>query len=435
LLGSLPRGTDRAPLRGIFIVSARGSARLWRIAGFGREAFVGCIEPRIDDDAERLEDPNGEERGEHGGEPLEMVTSKLSLLVVVGVALGALASVPPDAVVEVVRPECVHCVAPFILADLQLLDGGSAWATGHYVTPGNSGVGESVLLMTDDRGRSWRQVPLAFQQHQTPAFYVLDPRQAWVSLVDMDTGDGFVTYTGNGGSTWRPIRNSVGPFQVLQFLDELHGYAVSYRLGAGCNFASTTDGGRQWSLRSIPVEFVDRLRFADQRLGWIVGTGKQGRKTGVSILRTNDGGSTWRVATLEEGREVTVRDFEWADRDRGFLVVASSAAEGKGKVFTTADSGVTWVSWEREPFNRGEWSIEQIRFISPKRGVMVGKKGERPYLGWTDDSGLSWHEQPLAGAATSCAAGGRMVWCIAGKDLLRISIGSVLRPSRAGVPD
>lgn len=348
--------------------------------------------------------------------------SRFSLLgfAAIAVAIGRL-SMSPGVVVEVVHPECVHCDAAFLLADLQLIDAGRALAAGHHVAKGNSGAGESALLRTDDGGRSWRQLPLAFQQHEPPPFFVLNAMQAWASFVDMETGDSIVTHTSDGGNTWKPNKTDDGSFQALQFLDELRGYAVSYRLGEGCNFAATTDGGVHWGLRPIAVQFVERLHFVNQQVGWIVGIGSPNRKTGVTVLRTSDGGSTWTAATLEGGREVAVRDFEWADRDRGFLVV-SSVTEGKREVFATGDGGATWLPWQREPFGRGGWAIDQIRFVSPELGIAVGRKGGHPYLGWTDDSGLNWREQELGQPATSCAAVGRTVWCIAGSDLLRISL-------------
>ena len=140
----------------------------------------------------------------------------------------------------------------------------------------------SALFRTDDGGRSWRELANVDMDAQgsVQSIVFLNRRTGW----GIDPRQQDLVQTEDGGETWT-LKLSSGEFswRSLYFLDEQRGWAV------GSGIAYTSDGGTTWSYQLQPnltTGHLESIIFTDAKHGWAAGSDV--------ILRTNDGGKTWR---------------------------------------------------------------------------------------------------------------------------------------------
>ena len=108
---------------------------------------------------------------------------------------------------------------------------------------------------------------------------------------------------------WRIVSQQglghAGPFNSIILFDELNGFALT-----ALGLASTTDGGTNWTwLLESGNRGLYSMRFVDRQTGWIVGAESKPsegdsavgfRNRSPFILKTEDGGKTWRHIDLEQ---------------------------------------------------------------------------------------------------------------------------------------
>jgi photosystem II stability/assembly factor-like uncharacterized protein len=220
------------------------------------------------------------------------------------------------------------------LAEIQMLDDRLGWA-----------IGPSSVLRTDDGGETWRVLVRNSSESgylTGHAIHFVDRKRGW--LIG-HTGE--VMRSDDGGLEWErvPVPIPEGEHPTLwdvTFVDPLHGWIVGER----GTVLHTDDGGITWvrQERGVPIvrlipqgeprrprEVVpeletepDRLtlsavRFFDASHGWAVGYYADVAES--VVLRTDDGGATWRVERVQPGtllRSLFVLDrrHAWAAGDR-----------------------------------------------------------------------------------------------------------------------
>jgi photosystem II stability/assembly factor-like uncharacterized protein len=209
------------------------------------------------------------------------------------------------------------------------------------------------ILETTNGGQTWERLPSGVDS----ALYTIrftDAQHAWI------TGqDGVILHTEDGGKSWQKqeshavFKDRDGSAQDLYLfglhaIDNDHAWAVGDR----SILTSTSDGGRTWRARTVPMEidlsggqslasadpiFYD-VTFTDLEQGWIVGEfGK--------IMHTADGGETWheQEKTLMEGTGIfdlldlpTLYGVHMIDTQRGL------ATGIEGRIARTNDGGQRW---------------------------------------------------------------------------------------------
>jgi len=209
------------------------------------------------------------------------------------------------------------------------------------------------MLETRDAGRNWT----VLQSGTDVALYgvrMVDDNHGWVV-----GQDGLILVTSDGGKTWSKQESNAtfeeGDGTVkraylfnIDAVDAQNAWAVGDR----SMLVSTSDGGQTWRARKVPMEgdlsggqslaaadpiFYD-VKFLDSKNGWIVGEfGK--------ILRTQDGGETWKEQTksLLEGTEF----FDLLDLPTlfGLDAVTNEKAVAAGleaHIARTSDGGAKW---------------------------------------------------------------------------------------------
>jgi photosystem II stability/assembly factor-like uncharacterized protein len=123
----------------------------------------------------------------------------------------------------------------------------------------------------------------------------------------------------------------------------------------------------------------------NDRVAWA--SGSQG-----TILRTIDGGTTWRTLTIPGSETLDFRDIDAIDENIAYVL-----SIGKGdasRIYKTIDAGASWV---QQFINRDDKAFyDAMAFWDAKRGIVVSDSidGQFMILG-TTDGGNSWTRVPI----------------------------------------
>jgi photosystem II stability/assembly factor-like uncharacterized protein len=128
-----------------------------------------------------------------------------------------------------------------------------------------------------------------------------------------------IVATVDGGRTWRLERYTSHRVHEVQFPTAQIGFALSRR-----GVLATTDGGVRWTHRGLRTTLA-QVDFLNRRVGW----GLAEAAGGLHVVRTRDGGRTWKDRGVR-GHSVcfTTPAIGWVGQGR--------------KVLFTDDGGATW---------------------------------------------------------------------------------------------
>ncbi|HWZ59039.1 MAG TPA: M1 family aminopeptidase [Gemmatimonadaceae bacterium] len=158
--------------------------------------------------------------------------------------------------------------------------------------------------------------------------------------------------------------------------------------------------------------------------------------THATILRSVDGGATWRVGAIREAGSRDIRDIEAVSGTTAYAMVA---AQDTGQIYKTTDAGRTW-TLQYTDTRRGVF-LDGFAFWGARHGIVFGDPiGGRWLLGQTTD-GTHWGpvadgvpradsgEAGFAASGTSIAVEPRgQVWIATGGD----SVGRVFHARHIG---
>ncbi|MGD9631092.1 MAG: WD40/YVTN/BNR-like repeat-containing protein [Pyrinomonadaceae bacterium] len=146
---------------------------------------------------------------------------------------------------------------------------------------------------------------------------------------------------------------------------------------------ATNDGAKTWNERGhVPqsTEFsrIDRIRFANEKVGWVT--------SGRSVFRTSDEGRTWKrfdVPNKDSASQMIVVD------ESEFWCVTYG-----GLVFHTPDGGDTWKSSDLPGAQRNETYPRAIARDELGQ-IWAGNSFSEPVLYVSSDEGVTWRERRL----------------------------------------
>ncbi|HEV7397122.1 MAG TPA: YCF48-related protein [Pyrinomonadaceae bacterium] len=240
-----------------------------------------------------------------------------------------------------------------------------------------------------------------------------------------------VLRTSDGGATWQKLVVSTDrlDFRDIDAIDERIAYVLSIGNGAASRIYKTTDAGRTWNLQFQATDekvFLDAMSFWDEDHGLVIGDAVDGQ---FYILRTENGGRTWaRVppaglpAALENEGAFAASGTNIAAFGKAHAWIGTGAAN-KARVLRTTDGGRSWKIAEAPIVSGASAGIFSIAFRDAKHGVVVGgdykkEKESGNNLALTSDGGVTWTlgsglsgfrsavaYQPRVGAATLIAVG------------------------------
>lgn len=223
---------------------------------------------------------------------------------------------------------------------------------------------------------------------------------AWVSGTKGTFGR-----TADGGKTWSV--GTVPDTEKLDFRDvEAFGETTAYLMSIGAGPASriykTTDGGKTWTLQfqnADPDAFYDAMAFWDDKNGLALSDPVRGQ---FQLLATSDGGASWKLVPAKDRPAALPNEGAFAasgsclvthgERDVWFATGGAKAA----RVFHSGDRGRTWTVTET-PILAGADSagIFSLAFRDGKQGMIVGGDYRKPNdtgatAAMTADGGKTW---------------------------------------------
>jgi len=233
---------------------------------------------------------------------------------------------------------------------------------------------------------------------------VVGEKIAWVSGTKGTFGR-----TTDGGKNWSV--GTVPDAEKLDFRDveafgESTAYLMSAAPGDGSRIYKTTDGGKNWTLQfknAQPKAFFDAIAFWDETHGIAFSDPVDGR---FLFVRTDDGGKNWKplpeksrpVALAKEGA-FAASGTCLVTRDKSDVWFCTGGAK-VARVFHSSDRGDTWTVSET-PLLAGVESAGafSLAFRDKDHGVIVGGDYKKPddtasTVATTADGGRTW--KPVA---------------------------------------
>ena len=143
----------------------------------------------------------------------------------------------------------------------------------------------------------------------------------------------------------------------------------------------------QWS--SLTTGVTARLRgvsAVNDQVVWASGTSG-------TVIRTADGGKTWRTLTVPSAEKLDFRDVDAIDERTAFVL--SIGPGEQSRIFKTGDAGANWV----EQFvNRDPKAFFEARAVwDAKRGVAVSVSVDGQFvILTTGDGGTTWTRVPAS---------------------------------------
>jgi photosystem II stability/assembly factor-like uncharacterized protein len=132
---------------------------------------------------------------------------------------------------------------------------------------------------------------------------------------------------------------------------------------------------------------MDRLRgisAVSERVAWASGANG-------TVLRTDDGGTTWRRLTIPDSGQLDFRDIDAIDASAAFVL--SIGPSEASRIFRTTDAGVTW---ELQFTNRDPKAFfDAMAFWDADRGVAFSDSVDgRFVILTTENGGRTWTRVP-----------------------------------------
>lgn len=297
-------------------------------------------------------------------------------------------------------------------------------------TTGFYGTGAGDLFRTEDSGASWTKV---WSQKGTfiRALGFIDSRRGFLGNV----GDVYPNVTDktplyetrDGGRSWTPVKLgnvSVAGICAIDVLKtrsidqgNLRDHAIIHaagRVNGPAYLLRSVDGGDSWSTIDLTAQagMILDVKFLDINTGFVF-AGSKGdiRESEALILKTRDGGKSWREVYRSGRRLENSWKGSFADARTGYATVQTyDPQRAQQVVVKTVDGGE---HWSELPLVQNAKAREfGIGFATARTGWVGTAAGGFV----TYDGGASWAPAPLAPAAnkirTRAADGTPMIYAI-----------------------
>jgi photosystem II stability/assembly factor-like uncharacterized protein len=246
------------------------------------------------------------------------------------------------------------------------------------------------IMHSSDGGRSWQVQARGLGVVRSVDF--IDRKRGFAGTLA-----GTLYATIDGGVTWTNITAKLGASPkgfcgITHVGNTVH--AVGRYVGGAADYYMSQDGGQTWhyrDLRGLAQGLVD-VSFMTPSVGLIGGMAKSSKPNegGAIILRTTDGGRSWR----ETYRDTSGRGFVW----KFFLVssrivyAALQSQDGTYRVAKSTDAGGHWRTLIVATGQARGFGVQAVGFLDANTG-WIGGFFRGMYS--TADGGETWAYIPL----------------------------------------
>lgn len=299
------------------------------------------------------------------------------------------------------------------------------------------------LWVTTDGGTTWNERNQSLKMDPADfCFFSTKIGIATVKAVDGSINDDIYRTT-DGGITWNPVKTTPNiSISGISLADTKTGYAVgevavnpSDKTSLKIVVLKTDDAGATWKSTDLPVSSISSegkeshfIYFLNNKTGWIIKSNPYTDASRSDLLRTTDGGKTWkktwssdetgvsRIGFFDENTGVVLpglwflipKIYRTADGGNNFTQLANGlesnfttlsfpdvktgfAANNKG-VIKTVDGGYTWKQSLEAKFSY----FEQITFFNLNEGLVILRDEEGGgNIYKTANGGDTWASSPL----------------------------------------
>jgi photosystem II stability/assembly factor-like uncharacterized protein len=274
---------------------------------------------------------------------------------------------------------------------MALVGPGQGWVTRSRTDYMDLNLQPNELLHTSDSGGSWETLSV-----DGGLVDFVNDKIGWV------VGYKVISKTCDGGKTWTYRQSDEAcDFLEISVVSEKEAWAISKgrkwpEPAIPDALLHTTDGGASWTEVALPnmstsdVSF-DGLFFLDRNHGWVICSPIIRDRIALAtiwrqliILRTEDGGKTFKVADLPKVRPAPVIPYRlyFSNPVEGWATVGDSSA------LHTTDGGRTWKLVELiVDSHKNDIGIVDFSFPTPLEGWAVGEGGSALH---TQDGGKTW---------------------------------------------
>jgi photosystem II stability/assembly factor-like uncharacterized protein len=288
--------------------------------------------------------------------------------------------------------------------DFYFLNPQEGWAINpdySYLTPRQL----ARVMHTTDGGQSWETL-LDSSETFIRSVGFADAQTGWFgNLGEITTDTNFLYATVDGGHTWSPVNNVVGPRPKgicgISVVTDSVTYAYGRYSSPGI-ILKTTDKGTSWvsqSLDSLADALVDGWFFGPDT-GFVIGAIGMPRQ--AVVIGTVDGGASWQLQHAGSRLDEIGWKIFFPSRQVGYVAVEGNldhvgVPPDTTWIFKTTDGGQTWV--EKPMRTNGFYYLQGIGFINDSVG-WVGGDCCNPVCFKTQDGGDSWQQEFGLGVPT-----------------------------------
>jgi photosystem II stability/assembly factor-like uncharacterized protein len=219
----------------------------------------------------------------------------------------------------------------------------------------------TIILNTFDEGNSWKNEVFDGQDVFLNSIYFVDSLNGWI-------GGNYsgILYTTDGGQIWNQAAiDSFSGFPIYNFVfaNKNYGFASGGSIDFMGVIYKTTDGGQNWTGKSVAADPIQKIYFLDSIN--IVGIGGD-LEFGTGFIKSTNAGADWNYRTLNiygTGLGISFRTASeaWAPLKGGFY----------GRFLVTNDTGDTW----NEYITPDSLFMSDIVFTDSIHGYAVGLNG------------------------------------------------------------
>jgi photosystem II stability/assembly factor-like uncharacterized protein len=149
----------------------------------------------------------------------------------------------------------------------------------------------------------------------------------------------------------------------------------------------TLAGG--WEVQSVPTRASFRGLSVAGNAIWVSGSR-------ATIVRSTDGGVTWKVDSIPGRTTLDLRDIHAFDADRAVAIAAGEAEKGLANILRTTDGGATWTTVYSTDI-KGAF-FDAISFWDDRNGIVMSDPVDNKlFLLVTSDGGATWSRVDPAG--------------------------------------